>query len=476
MNAAIEGGHTMKEYYLAIDIGASGGRHIVGSLDSGRLALREIHRFENSILPLENHLVWDTEHIFSEILAGMKKCKAEGAVPKSVGLDTWGTDYVLLDSSWRRVGPAYSYRDHWTDGLDATLDAIIAPDERYRRTGVQQLTVNTIFQLVAQAGAVPEEVEKARRLLMLPDYFHYLLCGEPVNEYTIASTTGLLDVREKRWDRELIGKTGIDPSIFGPIAMPGARIGALKEDIAEAVGFAADVVLPGSHDTASAVLALPSLSGDPAFLSSGTWSLLGCESIAPYATEEARLRDFSNEGGYAGRYRFLKNIMGLWIIQSVRKEIAPGMGYGEICDMAEASCIDARIDPDDGRFIAPRSMAEAIRGYVLEQGGRPPEGIGEYAAAVYHGLAELYGKTVKELEEVTGRSFSAVHVMGGGSNAGFLNRLAAKATGIPVHAGPSEATAAGNILCQMIADGVFKGLAEARECVAESFEIKTYTA
>ena len=466
----------MNEYYLAIDIGASGGRHIVGAIESGKLVLREVYRFENSMAKRGGRLVWDTDYILAEILAGMKKCKEAGLVPKSVGLDTWGVDYVLLDAGMERVGPAYAYRNLWTEGMDTRLDAAVPPEELYRRTGLQRLTINTIYQLMAQSEFVPEETEKAGRLLMLPDYFHFLLCGEPLNEYTIASTSGLLDVRAKNWDYELIAKIGFDASVFGPLSMPGTRAGALKKAVAEEVGFSADVVLPGSHDTASAAVATPSLSGDPIFLSSGTWSLLGCESSAPYTSESSMRCDFSNEGGYDGRILFLKNIRGLWMIQSVRKELANGTSYGEICGMAEASDIQTRVDPDDERFLSPESMTEAIRAYVRERGGRVPEGIGETAAVIYRSLADHYGKTARDLAEVTGRSFTSIHVMGGGSNAGFLNMLTAEATGLPVHAGPAEATAAGNILCQMISDGVFRDLSEARKCIVDSFAIQSYEA
>jgi rhamnulokinase len=358
------------------------------------------------------------------------------------------------------------------------FDSSMIPRELYERTGIQRIPINTLYQLMAHMDEAPGDFDKARRLLMMPDYFHFLLAGEMSSEYTVASTSQLVNAVTKDWDREVIAAVGIPGSLFGDLHLPGACLGRLQKSVADEVGYSCDIVLPCAHDTASAVAALPVASsgdgGDPLYISSGTWSLIGCESAAPILTDKCREMNFTNEGGYDYRYRLLKNIMGLWMIQSVRRELAPGMSFDEISGAASVSDIDTKIDCEDKAFLSPDSMYEAIRGWCAERGLRPPEGIGETAAVIYGSLAVSYALNAAELSEVTSREFSDLFIIGGGSKDDYLNRLAAKETGMTIHAGPAEATAVGNILAQMISAGVFTNLDEARNCVSNSFEIKKY--
>ncbi|MDR1292991.1 MAG: rhamnulokinase [Clostridiales Family XIII bacterium] len=468
----------MPKYFLAVDIGASGGRHYAGYIEDDRLNIREIHRFANSPARDGSHLVWDTEVIFTEILAGMKKCAAAGITPVSVGVDTWGVDYVLLDGHTNKTGKSYSYRDKRTYGMEQRFDASMSPKGLYERTGIQRMPINTLYQLMAHMDEEPGDFDKARRLLMLPDYFHFLLAGELCSEYTVASTSQLVNAVTKDWDRDVMAAAGIPGSLFGDLHLPGARLGTLQKGIADEVGYSCDVVLPCAHDTASAVAALPiapsAVGGGPLYVSSGTWSLIGCESAAPVLTDKCRKMNFTNEGGYGYRYRLLKNIMGLWMIQSVRRELVPGMSFDELSLAASEADIDTKIDCEDKAFLSPDSMHEAIRDWCGDRGLRAPTDAFESAAVIYGSLADSYACNAAELADVTGREFTDIFIIGGGSKDRYLNELAARATGMTIHAGPSEATAVGNILTQMISAGVFSGLDEAKACVRNSFEIKTY--
>ncbi|MDR1496534.1 MAG: rhamnulokinase [Clostridiales Family XIII bacterium] len=468
----------MPKYYLAVDIGASGGRHYAGHLEGNALRIDEIHRFANGPEHDGQSLVWDSEGIFDEILTGMKKCREAGVVPVSVGVDAWGVDYALLDKDMKRIGKSYAYRDRRTVGMDARFDETMAPGELYGRTGIQRIPINTLYQLMAHMDREPGDFDIARRLLMLPDYFHFLLAGEMCSEYTDATTTGLVNALTKDWDDAVMSAAGIPRLLFNELHLPGTRLGKLRRDIADEIGFSCDVVLPCTHDTASAVAALPDARADgkngPLYVSSGTWSLFGCESDEPQLSEKSRVMNLTNEGGYGYRYCLLKNIMGLWMIQSVRREIAPGMSFDEIAAAASAAVIDGNVDCEDAAFLSPDSMCGAIRDWRCERGLREPEGVGETAAVIYAGLADSYAANATGLADVTGRQFEDIYIIGGGSKDDYLNGLTARGTGMTVHAGPAEAAAIGNILVQMISDGEFSDLSEARRCVADSFEIKRY--
>lgn len=461
-------------YYLAVDIGASSGRLILSHLEKGKIVLEEIHRFENGMEKRNGHLVWDTDHLFSEIIEGMKKCKRGGKIPASIGIDTWAVDYVLLDKSGNRLGETYGYRDSRTEAMDKKVYETIDEATLYSRTGIQKQPFNTIYQLMADKIYRPEIMEQADMMLMIPDYLHYLLCGEKATEYTNASTTQLLNPETKNWDFELIDSLGFKRSIFGRICLPGEKLGQLTDSVAKKVGFSCEVVIPATHDTGAAVMAVPSTDDNTLYISSGTWSLMGTELKEAICTEESRRYNFTNEGGYDYRFRFLKNIMGMWMINSVRKELAPEMNFGVICESASKQTISSIIDVNSEVFLAPTSMTEAVKTTCKESNQQIPMGIFEVAAVIYNSLAKCYAETVEEIETITGKHFDAIHIIGGGANADYLNRLTAKACNRKVFAGPVEATAIGNIISQMISDGEFISLEEARKCIFESFDIKEY--
>ena len=465
----------MGQYYLAVDIGASSGRHILGTLEEGKLKLEEVYRFENGMDRVDGKLLWDTERLFKEIVTGMKKCAEYGKIPCSMSVDTWAVDYVLLDGEDRILGDTYGYRDARTEKMDAEVSRVLDGKLLYTRTGIQKQAFNTIYQLMAVKKNSPELLSGAETFLMLPDYFQFLLTGNKMSEYTNGSTTQLVSPVMYDWDRQLIEDLGFPKKMFLPLKMPGTLLGCLRPKIRKEVGFDLDVVLCGSHDTASAVMAVPRAEGDGIYLSSGTWSLMGIESEKAVISDEARISNFTNEGGYGRRFRFLKNIMGLWMIQSVRHELNDAFSFAELCAMAEEKRdFPSRVNVNDDVFLAPENMTEAVRKYCADTAQPVPESVGEIAAVVYRSLAECYGRTVRELEEITGKSYDSINIIGGGSNAAYLNRLTAEATGKTVYAGPGEATAIGNLLAQMIRAGELKDLQNARKCVFESFEIKVF--
>lgn len=465
----------MQNYYLAIDIGASGGRHMLAYMQDGKMQLEEVYRFENGMKHVDGKLLWNTGHLFEEILNGMKRCKELDKVPKSISIDTWAVDYVLLDEQDEVLGDTYGYRDSRTNGMDEKVYEIISEEELYARTGIQKQIFNTIYQLVAVKEKEPELLERAKTFLMLPDYFQFLLTGNKVSEYTNATSTQLVSPEEKQWDEELIKMLGYPADIFLPISLPGTEVGDLLPAIAEKVGFQCKVVLCASHDTGSAVMAMPVVEGEGLYISSGTWSLMGVELEDARCDRESQRANFTNEGGYDYRFRYLKNIMGLWMIQSVRHELGDAYTFAELCDMAK-KCKDfpSRVDVNDACFLAPENMMQAIADYCAKTGQKVPQTPGEFATVIYQSLANCYGATVKELEENTKKDYDAIHIIGGGSNAAYLNQLTANATGKTVYAGPGEATAIGNIMAQLIYDGVLKDLKEARTCIFKSFDVKEF--
>ena len=464
----------MNPYYLAVDIGASSGRHILAHLEDGKMVLEEIHRFPNGMVQKDGENVWDVDELFAQIKLGMKKCAEAGKIPVSIGIDTWGVDFVLLDAEGKRIGNAVAYRDGRTKGMDEEVYKKIPEDELYARTGIQKAIFNTIYQLMALKVKKPEQLEKAETMLMMPDYFHYLLSGVAATEYTNATTGQLVGPVTKDWDMELIEKLGYPKKIFQKLVTPGTVLGELTEEIQKEVGFNCKVVAPATHDTGSAVIAVPTESDNTLYISSGTWSLMGTELMEANCSRESKLHNLTNEGGYNYRFRFLKNIMGLWMIQSVKKEIGGNLGFGEICEQASRCTIPSIVDANDDRFLAPANMTEEVQAACRESGQQVPEGIAEVASVIYNSLAQCYAKTIKEIEEITGQKYDRIHIVGGGANAEYLNILTAKATGVPVYAGPTEATAIGNLAAQMMSAGELKGLKDARACVYKSFEIKQY--
>lgn len=423
----------MGNYYLAVDIGASSGRHMLGRVENGKIRMEEIYRFDNGMVKKDGHLCWDLEKLFREILKGMAECKKIGKIPSCMGIDTWAVDYVLLDRDGNVAGNTYGYRDSRTQGMDDVVYRTVTPEELYAGTGIQKQMFNTIYQLTALKEQEPQVMERAEKMLLIPDYFAYRLTGIAKTEYTNATTTQLVNPATKDWDYGLIGKLGIKASIFGEITMAGTEVGRLKEEIAEQVGYDLQVIQTATHDTASAVVAVPA-KGDALYISSGTWSLMGVEQDEANCSEESRKANLTNEGGYGYRYRFLKNIMGLWMIQSVRHEYGDAYSFAQLCEMAaECGSFPSRVDVNDGRFLAPESMREAVCAVCRESGQEEPKTPGEMAAVIYQNLAESYGETVKEIEDITGKHYDSIHIVGGGANADYLNRLTAERTGRTVH-------------------------------------------
>ena len=461
-------------YFLAIDIGASSGRHILGSIDNGKLVLEEIYRFKNGAEDCDGSLVWNHEHLFSSILAGLKKCKELNKIPKTIGIDTWGVDYALLDENDNLLNEVFSYRDERTLSVIDEVHSIIDEKECYKRTGIQKQVYNTIYQLYADKKS--GKLDKAKSMLMTPDFLHFLLTGVKKNEYSIASTTGLINATTRDWDYEIIDKLGLKEEIFAPLYAPGSIVGGLKEEIRQEVGFDALVCMPASHDTASAVMAVPCL-GMPLYISSGTWSLFGVEIPTENTSEIALSSGFTNEGGYNKSIRFLKNIMGMWMIQCIKKEYDDKYSFTDFVDEAnKAKGFNSLVDVNDMSFFAPKSMINAVKDYCKKTNQQVPETVGEIVLCVYSSLANCYAKATKQIEEITGIEFENINIVGGGCQNVLMNSLTAKFTGKNVVAGPVEATAIGNLLAQMLACGEIKTLAEGKMLVKDSFEVKEFKA
>ena len=464
----------MDKYYLAVDIGASSGRHMLASMVDGKMQLEEVYRFPNGMDNKNGTLCWDVERLFTEIKTGLKKCKELGKIPVSMGIDTWGVDYVLLDKDDKILGETVGYRDSRTNGMDEKVYEKISPEDLYARTGIQKQLFNTIYQLMAVKQSHPEYLEQAETFLMLPDYFNFLLTGVKKNEYTEATTGQLISAETNDWDYELIDLLGYNRKMFMPVSMPGTVVGNFSKEIQDEVGFDCTVVLPATHDTGSAVLAVPTNDDNAVYISSGTWSLMGIERKEPDCSVESMKANFTNEGGYDHRFRFIQNIMGLWMIQSVKKEFTENLSFAEICDMASKETIPSIVDCNDDSFMAPESMIRAVQDFCRNSGQQVPETAGEISSVIYNSLAKCYKDALEKIEHITGNKYDTIYVVGGGSNAEYLNQLTAKYTGRSVSAGPSEATAIGNIMVQMLHDGVFKDLPEARTCVRDSFDVKMY--
>lgn len=463
-------------YYLAVDIGASSGRHILGWMDKGKIRMEEIYRFENKLEKRNGHLCWDLDHLFHEVVEGMRKCKELDRIPASVGIDTWGVDFVLLDANGNVLGNTVAYRDGRTKGMDEEVYKVISESELYRRNGIQKQLFNSIYQLMAIKKETPQLLERTERFLMIPEYLNYRLTGVAMNEYTNATTTQLVNAKTQDWDFELMEMLDLPTKIFGELNMPKTLVGPLSSNMAERVGFQTNVVLPATHDTGSAVMAVPTNSDDSIYLSSGTWSLMGIERLIPDCTEMSRKHNFTNEGGYHHRYRYLKNIMGMWIMQNLRREFKHKYTFEELYELAHIGrYFTSTVDVNDDMFLAPDSMIRALQDYCEQTGQEKPETECELLYCVYRSLAKCYAKTVAEIETVTGRTYDTIHVVGGGCQDKFLDRLLVEVTGKEVYAGPVEATAIGNIMAQMLRDNVFGDLKEARQVVAKSFDVKRVT-
>lgn len=465
------------DYYLAIDIGASSGRHILGSVENGKIQLEEIYRFENGISKVENEYCWNIEQLFKDIKAGIKKCKEIGKIPKSIGIDTWAVDFVLLDENDKMLGNAVAYRDDRTEGIMEEAFKIIPQDMMYLFTGIQFQRFNTVYQLLSIKKNNPEILEKAKTFLMIPDYLNFLLTGKKVNEYTNATSTQLVNSFDRTWDLEILKKLGIKEDIFKEIKLPKTKLGTLRKELVDEFSFDMEVILPATHDTGSAFISSVCNDDDSIYLSSGTWSLIGVENRFPICVPQAMEYNFTNEGGIDYRYRFLKNIMGLWVIQEVRRNLENKYSFAELVDLArEHLDFTSVVDVDHDRFLKPENMIEEIKLYCTETKQRVPEEVGEIAMCVFNSLAHCYKKAVSNLEDIFEKEFKRINIFGGGCQNNLLNELVAKVTEKEVLAGPVEATAIGNIVAQLISKGVFKDLGEARQAIRESFDINIFKA
>lgn len=460
-------------YYLAVDIGASSGRHILGHVEDGRMVLEEMYRFENGQSRKNGHACWDLDHLYRSILEGLKACGAAGKAPVSMGIDTWGVDFVLLDEQGAVIGDTVAYRDERTEGMDAVVEKIIPLAELYERVGIQKVSFNTIYQLTALKQEHPEQLAAAKRFLMIPEYFNYLLTGNDVNEYTNATTTALVNARAKTWDTELMQRLGIPTGIFKQPCMPGTLVGTFTKQVQDYVGFDCKVLLPATHDTGSAYLAVPARDDKAVYISSGTWSLLGVENSEPITNAASLAENFTNEGGYQYRFRFLRNIMGLWMIQSIRRNLDKKYSFAELEQLAkEASDFTSMVDVNDASFMNPDNMIDAVKAYCEKSGQPVPQTVGQVMQCVYISLADCYAKSIQGLAKITGKTYTSINIVGGGSKDGYLNQLTARASGLTVFAGPTEGTALGNLMVQMITGGEYADLAAARSAIRTSFEIK----
>lgn len=430
--------------HLAIDIGASSGRHIVGWREQGQMQLQEVYRFSNLPQEEKGHLVWDLDNLCRHVVAGLKACAQQGIQPDSIGIDTWAVDYVLLDRDDKPIAPMYCYRDSRGSEAARLVHEKIPFPQLYARTGIQFQPFNTIYQMYWDKAH--GRLEGAGDFLMLPEYLSFFLTGKKCHEYTNASTTGLVNARTKTWDMDIVRKLELPEHLFGEAPrQPPLRLGKLKEDIASQVGFSCLVVLPATHDTASAIAALPQ---DYAYLSSGTWSLLGAQLEGPITTSAAMGANFTNEGG-VGTIRFLKNIMGLWLIQCLKRELENKYSFTQLAELAkEAQGFAYQLDVNHPRYLAPQSIMAEIAGECREKGYPIPATPGQYAHAICSSLAHAYHTALTELESITGRTFDSLCVVGGGVNNQYLNILTEKAIGRPVIAGAAEATALGNLIMQ----------------------------
>jgi len=457
----------MDTFVAAVDLGASSGRVLLARHDAVRetLGVEEIHRFENRFEYRDGHDCWDVDNLVAQITTGLELIIDRGISLSSVGVDTWGVDYVLLDEEGRILGQAVAYRDHRTDGLIDEVAKIVPRDELYARTGIAFMQFNTIYQLVALKRENPVWLSRARSLLLMPDYLHYRLCGIQSCEYTNASTSQLLSLKTNDWDRDLLKRLDLPAHWFQPLCQPGSLIG----EWVSRSGARVKVIAPATHDTASAVIAAPLEDEDSVYISSGTWSLMGIESRVPFNEASALAANFTNEGGADNTYRVLKNIMGLWLIQRVRDDF-PELSFADLVKEAErAEPLRYLINPNDDRFLNPPSMRQAILDFCRETEQGEPQTIGELARCVFESLAFLYRRTLEELSSFTGKSYKRIHIVGGGSQNGFLNQLCADFCQLPVHTGPVEASALGNITCQLRALGQLADRSAIRRLVRKEF-------
>jgi rhamnulokinase len=462
---------------LAIDIGAGSGRIIRGTLKDGRIGLEEIYRFRNGMKSVQGHLRWDVLALFKEVCRGLKKVSKEGMLPSSLGIDTWGVDFVLLDANMKLLELPVAYRDPRTDGM---MELFLKRMDRatvYKRTGIQFMPINTLYQLFSIAQKEPGTLKKGKHLMMMPDYLNFLLTGKRTMEFTNATTTQMINVASKDWDEKILDKIPIDPELFSRPLKPGTFLGELSPEIQARTGLGSiPVIAPATHDTGSAVASIPATGKDWAFISSGTWSLMGKELMHPICTKAALEHNFTNEGGVYGTYRFLKNIMGLWLIMGLRRSVPGRPDFTKLEGMArKARPFGCFIDPNDRRFFNPRSMKEAIKGYCLSTKQSPPRSAGAFLRCALEGIALSYREVLEQLRKTQRGKINTIHIIGGGCQNRLLDQMTADALDLPVLAGPVEGTAVGNLLVQAIALGEINNIDEGRKIVRGSFNIEEYT-
>lgn len=454
-----------KTFHLAIDIGASSGRHILGWVEDGVLKTKEVYRFENGLKRCDGVLAWDIENLEHQVKTGIKRCAEEGMIPSTVAIDTWGVDYILLDNNKQIISPVYCYRDGRTEKVMDEVYSIIPKDRLYRITGIQEQTFNTIFQLYCDKKS--GRLDKAEHFIMMPAYLSFCLTGKIENEFTEASTSGMLDAATGTWSDEITDSLGLPKKLFKPLMNPGDRLGSFSDEVKEFVGFDADVVFCASHDTGSAVAACP-LEENGLYISSGTWSLIGMELSEPVLSDAADKAGFSNEGGVNKTTRFLKNYMGMWLFQNIRKNINKEKTYDEMMYLAKESGEYEYFDVNAQSLVAPENMIDAIRTLL----NKPDMPLGTVINSVYHSLARSYKLAVCNIEELTGKEIAAVHIVGGGCQDKYLDELTSEYTGKPVTAGPVEATAIGNLIAQIMSVNPECKIEDARELVRVSFKIQ----
>lgn len=466
-------------YNLAFDFGASSGRLILSKFEDGKIELEEIHRYTNEPVRIGERFYWDTFRLYHELKTGLKKAAAKKVPITSMAVDTWGVDYGLIDKDGNLIGNPINYRDNRTDHSQEEVDKIVPLSELYESTGIQFMNFNTIFQLYSDAQVRPEIIKNADKILFMPDLFNYLLTGKISNEYTIASTGQMLDARKRDWDYEILEKVGINTKLLSPLIKPGTIVGDFIDEVVKETGLkGVKVIAVGSHDTASAVAGTPFEDENAAFLSCGTWSLLGMEIEEPIISDESFKYNYTNEGGVEGKIRFLKNINGLWIMQNLRRNWCEFEGEVSFPDIIKASK-EAKnknfvIDPNDARFNAPYNMMKEVIGYCEENGQGTPEGLGEIAMAIYNGLTGEYKTTIENLEYLTGKTISCINMVGGGIQDQLLCELTANNTGKKVVAGPIEGSVLGNVIMQLKAIGAINSLEEGRKIIKDSFEQKVH--
>ena len=469
----------MSENYLAFDLGASSGRAVVGAFDGERLTLDEEHRFPNRIIRVLDHHHWDILGLFDEMLLGLSQCTRSGRTLRSIGVDTWGVDFGLIGKDRTLLGMPYAYRDPHTNGIMESAFTQASKDTIFEQTGIQFIPINTLYHLIALRRAGSPLLEAAERLLMIPDVLNLFLTGVTAAEFTDVTTTQCYNPRTRDWAWTLLDIFDLPADIMPEIIQPGTVLGPLLPHISEATGGGRlDVVAPASHDTGSAVAAVPAQGGDWAYLSSGTWSLMGIESPEPIISPKALAFNMTNEGGIDGTFRILKNITGLWLIQECKRIWARehlDYGFDKIMLMAEeAPPFKMFIDPDDPAFMAPYNMPQAIRDTCIRTGQPAPSSVGETARCIFESLALKYRVVLDQLVSLRGKPLSMLHMVGGGIKNTLLCQFTANAVGLPTIAGPIEATAIGNLLVQAMAHGAISDLAQLREVVRASFPIITY--